>query len=57
MKAADARRAAQEKELQEEGEYMHKIIERLRVMVVPQGRERFKQNMQYSPSRDPMVNG
>jgi hypothetical protein len=26
-------------------------------MVVPEGRERLKQNMQYSPSRDPMFNG
>jgi hypothetical protein len=26
-------------------------------MVVPEGRERLKQNMQYSPSRDPVFNG
>jgi hypothetical protein len=55
--AADARRAAREKELQEEDDYLHKRNERLRVMVVPEGRERLKQNMQYSPSRDPMFNG
>jgi hypothetical protein len=55
--AADARRAAREKELQEEDEYMQKRNERLRVMVVLEGRERLKQNMQYSPYRDPVFNG
>jgi anti-sigma factor RsiW len=33
--AADARRAACYKELQEEDEYLHKRNERLRMMVVP----------------------
>jgi hypothetical protein len=33
--AVDARRAAREKELQEEDDYLHKRNERLRVMVVP----------------------
>jgi hypothetical protein len=55
--AADARRAAREKELHEEDDYLHKRNERLRVMVVPEGRERLKKNVQYSPSRDPMFNG
>jgi hypothetical protein len=55
--AADARRTAREKKLKEEGEYLQKRNERLRLMVVPEGRERLKQNMQYSPSRDPMFNG
>jgi anti-sigma factor RsiW len=55
--AADARRAAREKELQEEDDDLHKRNERLGVMVVPEGRERLKRNMQYSPSRDPMFNG
>jgi hypothetical protein len=54
---ADARRAAREKELQEEDEYLHKRNERLRVMVVPEGRERLKHNIQYSPSRGPVFNG
>jgi hypothetical protein len=48
---ADARRAAREKELREEDEYLHKRNERLRVMVVREGREHLKQNMQYSPRR------
>jgi hypothetical protein len=52
--AADARRAAREKKLKEEEEYLQKRNERLRVMmVVPEGRERLKHNMQYSPSGDP----
>jgi hypothetical protein len=55
--AADARRTAREKKLKEEGEYLRKSNERLRLVVVPKGRERLKQNMQYSPSRDPMFNG
>jgi hypothetical protein len=55
--AADARRAAREKKLKEEEEYLEKRNERLRVVVVPEGRERLKQNIQYSPSRDPMFNG
>jgi hypothetical protein len=54
--AADARRTAREKKL-EEGEYLEKRNERLRLMVVPEARERLKQNMQYSPNRDPMFNG
>jgi hypothetical protein len=32
---ADARRAAREKELQYEDEYLHKRNERVRIMVVP----------------------
>jgi hypothetical protein len=43
--------------MQEEDECLHKRNERLRVMVVPRGRERLKQNIQYSPSRDLMFNG
>jgi hypothetical protein len=43
--------------LQKEDDYLHKRNERLRVMVVLEGRERLKQNMQCSPSRDPMFNG
>jgi formylmethanofuran dehydrogenase subunit E-like metal-binding protein len=56
-KAADARRAAREKELQQEDEYLHKRKERLRLMVVCEGQERLQQNMQHSPSWDPMFNG
>jgi hypothetical protein len=55
--AADARRAAREKKLKEEEEYLEERNERLRVMIVHEGRERLKQNMQYSSSRDPMLNG
>jgi hypothetical protein len=40
--AADARRAAREKKLKEEEEYLEKGNEQLRVMVVPEGRERLK---------------
>jgi hypothetical protein len=36
---ANARRAAREIELQEEDEYLHNRNERLRVIVVPEGRE------------------
>jgi hypothetical protein len=36
---------------------MQKKNERLRVMVVPEGRERLKQNMQFSSSRDPTFIG
>jgi hypothetical protein len=53
---AVARRAAR-KELQREEEYLQKRKHRLRVMVVPEGRERLKQNMQYLPSRGPIFNG
>jgi hypothetical protein len=56
--AADASPAAREKKLKEEEEYLEKRNERLRVMVVPEGRgECLKQNMRYSPSRDPMFKG
>jgi type I site-specific restriction endonuclease len=55
--AADARRAAREKESQEEDEYLHKRNERLRVMVVSEVRERLKHILQNSPSRDRMFNG
>ena len=55
--AGDVGRATREKELQEEGEYMHQKNKPLRGMVVHEGRKRLKQNMQYSPSWDPMFNG
>jgi hypothetical protein len=45
------------KKLKEEDEYLEKGNERLRMMVVSEGREHLKQNMQYSHSRDPMFNG
>jgi hypothetical protein len=54
---ADARRVARQKKLKEEEKYLEKRNERLRVMVVPHGRERLNQNMQYSPNRVPIFNG
>jgi hypothetical protein len=54
---ADARRTAREKKVKEEGEDLQERNERLRLTVVPGGRERLKQSMQYSTSRDPMFNG
>jgi hypothetical protein len=54
---ADARRAACEKKLKEEEEYIEKRNERLRVMVVPKGRERLKQHMQYSRLKCPYAPG
>jgi hypothetical protein len=55
--ATDPRRAAREKKLKEEEGYLEKRNDRLRVIVVHEGRDLIKQNMQYSPSRDPMFNG
>jgi hypothetical protein len=50
---ADARRAAREKELQEEDKYLHKRNERLRVMVVPEGRERLNKICNTRPAGTP----
>jgi hypothetical protein len=43
--------------LKQELEYLEKTNKQLRVLIVPEGRERLLQNMSYLPNRDPGFNG
>eukprot|EP00873_Tetraselmis_striata_P021218 jgi/Tetstr1/441482/TSEL_003125.t1 len=54
---ARAKRAAQQGRRALEHDYLAKRNERLRMLVVPGGRERLATNGNYFPSRDPMFNG
>eukprot|EP00873_Tetraselmis_striata_P039487 jgi/Tetstr1/459751/TSEL_005104.t1 len=54
---ARAKREAQQERRALEEDYRAKRNERLRMLVVPGGRERLAANGNYSPSRDPMFNG
>eukprot|EP00873_Tetraselmis_striata_P007184 jgi/Tetstr1/427448/TSEL_001748.t1 len=55
-KARSKRGAQQERRALDE-DYLAKRNERLRMLVVPCGRERLAANGNYSPNRDPMFNG
>eukprot|EP00873_Tetraselmis_striata_P011626 jgi/Tetstr1/431890/TSEL_021379.t1 len=54
---ARAKREAQQERRALEEDYLAKRNERLRMLVVPGGRERLAANGNYFPSRDPMFNG
>eukprot|EP00873_Tetraselmis_striata_P024803 jgi/Tetstr1/445067/TSEL_032872.t1 len=54
---ARAKREAQQKRRALEEDYLAKRNKRLRMLVVPGGRERLAANGNYSPSRDPVFHG